>query len=158
MLSVPTFLPSTLCKQAPPPARQEAIEPAATPTKSRPKSRNGCKPSAISSNYLTKSIPMFELIRADLNRKTRGFGVRPEHQTFFRKRITPFLEFGTFAVVVYRFGSWAYKVKIPVVRQILIALYLFINVACMAITGIHIARENDIGPGLIIHNFSAIMI
>ena len=68
--------------------------------------------------------------------------------TFFRKRITPFLEFGTFAVIVYRFGSWAYTVKIPVIRQILIALYLFINVACMAITGIHIARENKIGPGL----------
>ena len=101
---------------------------------------------------------MFKLIRADISRKMRGYGVRPEDQTFFRKRITPLLEFGTFAIVVYRFGSWAYKVKIPVVRQILIALYLFINVACMAITGIHIARENDIGPGLIIHNFSGIMI
>ena len=91
---------------------------------------------------------MFELIRADLARKMRGFGVRPEDQTFFRKRITPFLEFGTFAVIVYRFGSWAYTVKIPVIRQILITLYLFINVFCMAITGIHIARENKIGPGL----------
>ena len=87
---------------------------------------------------------MFELIRADLARKIRGFGVRPEDQTFFRKRITPFLEFGTFAVIVYRFGSWAYTVKIPVIRQILITLYLFINVFCMAITGIHIrARKQD---------------
>lgn len=101
---------------------------------------------------------MFELIRADLDRKTRGFGVRPEDQTFFRKRITPFLEFGTFAVVVYRFGSWAYTVKIPIIRQILIALYLFVNVFCMAVTGIHIARENKIGPGLVIHNFSGILI
>ena len=88
----------------------------------------------------------------------RGFGVRPEDQTFFRKRITPFLEFGTFAVIVYRFGSWAYTVKIPVIRQILITLYLFINVFCMAVTGIHIARENKIGPGLVIHNFSGILV
>jgi serine O-acetyltransferase len=101
---------------------------------------------------------MFETIRADLHRKMTGFGVRPEDQTFFRKRITPFLEFGTFAVIVYRFGSWAYTVKTPVIRQILIALYLFINVACMAITGIHIARENKIGPGFVIHNFCGILV
>lgn len=101
---------------------------------------------------------MFELIRADISRKMRGYGVRPEDQTFFRKRITPLLEFGTFAAVVYRFGSWAYKVKVPVIRQLLIGLYLVVNVACMAITGIHIARENDIGPGLVIHNFSCILI
>ncbi len=101
---------------------------------------------------------MFELIRADITRKMRGYGVRPEDQTFFRKRVTPLLELGTLAVVVYRFGSWAYKLKVPVIRQILIGLYLFINVACMAITGIHIARENDIGPGLVIHNFCGILI
>ena len=56
---------------------------------------------------------MFENIRADLRRKTPAFGVRPEDQTFFRKRITPFLEFGTFAVIVYRFGVWAYKHQNP---------------------------------------------
>ena len=101
---------------------------------------------------------MFENIRADLRRKTTAFGVRPQDQTFFRKRITPFLEFGTFAVIVYRFGVWAYNIKVPVIRQILITLYLFTNVACMIITGIHISHENDIGPGLIVHNFSGILV
>ncbi len=101
---------------------------------------------------------MFELIRDDIRRKTMGFGVRPEDQTFFRKRVTPFLEFGTFGVMVYRFGSWAYTVKIPVIRQLLILIYLFVNVFCMAVTGIHIARENKIGPGLVIHNFSGILV
>src|SRR5437773_10755530 len=101
---------------------------------------------------------MFENIRADLRRKTTAYGVRPEDQTFFRKRITPFLEFGTFAVVVYRFGSWAYKVKVPVIRQILITLYLFINVACMIVTGIHIACEYDIWPCRVIPNFYAILV
>ena len=43
---------------------------------------------------------MFEMIRADLNRKMRGYGVRPQDRTFFRKRITALLEFGTFAVIV----------------------------------------------------------
>jgi len=99
---------------------------------------------------------MFEKIRADLNRKRRGFGIRPQDQTFFRQWITPFLEFGTFAVVVYRFGFWAYSVKIPVVRQLLIAIFLVVDAFCMVITGIKIQHESDIGPGLVIHNFSCI--
>jgi serine O-acetyltransferase len=99
---------------------------------------------------------MFEKIRADLDRKRRGFGVRPQDQTFFRQWITPFLEFGTFAVIVYRFGYWAYTIKIPVIRQLLIAIYLLVDVLCMVITGIKIQRESDIGPGLVIHCFSCI--
>lgn len=101
---------------------------------------------------------MFENIRADLDRKVRGYGVRPQDNTFFRKRVTPFLEFGTISVVVYRFGRWAYGIRIPVVRQLMIFIYLIVNTICMAITGIHIHRENEIGPGLIIHNFSAVMV
>src|SRR5437660_12140700 len=100
---------------------------------------------------------MFENIRADLRRKTTAYGVRPEDQTFFRKRITPFLEFGTFALLAYRFGSCAYKVKVPLIRQILIELYLFNHVVCMIITGIHISRDNDVGPGVVVHNFCGIL-
>lgn len=99
---------------------------------------------------------MFENIRADLNRKRRGWGVRPEDQTFFRQWITPFFEFGTFGVLVYRFGYWAYSIKIPVLRQLLIAVYLVVDVFCMAVTGIKISRESKIGPGLVIHTFSNI--
>ncbi len=101
---------------------------------------------------------MFENIRADINRKIHGYGTRPEDQTLFRKRITPLLEFGTFAVIVYRFGFWAYSVKIPVIRQLLIASYLFIDAICMMVTGIKIQRESVIGPGLVIHCFSCIHI
>ncbi len=101
---------------------------------------------------------MFENIRADLDRKQSSFGVRPQDKTFFRRWITPFLEFGTFAVVVYRFGYWAYTVKIPVIRQLLIGLYLLVDVFCMMVTGIKIQRESEIGPGLVIHCFSCIHI
>ena len=99
---------------------------------------------------------MFETIRADLARKRLAYGVRPEDKTFFRQWITPFLEFGTFTVIVYRFGRWAYGVKIPVIRQILIALYLFIDVFCVAVTGMKVHPESEIGPGLIIHTFSCV--
>ena len=99
---------------------------------------------------------MFETIRADFARKRLAYGVRPEDNTFFRQWITPFLEFGTFTVLVYRFGRWAYGVKIPVIRQILIALYLFIDVFCVAVTGMKVHPESEIGPGLIIHTFSCV--
>ncbi|MEO7167953.1 MAG: DapH/DapD/GlmU-related protein [Chthoniobacterales bacterium] len=99
---------------------------------------------------------MFEMIRADLNRKRNAYGVRPEDKTFFRHWITPLLEFGTFAVIDYRFGRWVYSVKIPVIRQILIALYLILDVFCAAMTGIKIHPESEIGPGLVVHTFSCI--
>ena len=101
---------------------------------------------------------MFETIRADINRKIRAYGVRPQDQTFFRKRITPLLELGTLAVVVFRFGRWAYSLKLPVLRQLMIAIYLVVNTLCLMITGIHIQVESDIGPGLIVHNCVGILI
>jgi serine O-acetyltransferase len=101
---------------------------------------------------------MFETIGADLERKMRGYGVRSQDKTFFRKRITPFLEFGTLAAVVYRFGRWVYSIKVPVFRQLMIFIYLVANTICLAITGIHVHRESDIGPGLVIHNSNCIFV
>lgn len=101
---------------------------------------------------------MFENIREDIARKMRGYGVRPEDQTFFRQRITPLLELGTHAVIVYRFGRWVYEIKIPVIRQVMIGIYLVITTICLMLTGIHIHRKSPIGPGLVIHNCSCIFI
>ena len=84
--------------------------------------------------------------------------MRPQDKTFFRKRITPLLELGTLAVIVYRFGRWVYSLKIPVLRQLMIAIYLVSNTICLMLTGIHIHRESDIGPGLVVHNCSCIFI
>jgi serine acetyltransferase len=101
---------------------------------------------------------MFETIRADIDRKIRAYGVRPQDQTFFRKRITPLLELGTLAVIVYRFGRWAYSLNLPVLRQLMIAIYLVVNTFCLMMTGIHLQVESDIGPGLIVHNCVGILI
>jgi len=101
---------------------------------------------------------MFETIRADINRKIRAYGVRPQDQTFFRKRIAPVLELGTLAVVVYRFGRWAYSLEFPVVRQLMIVIYLVVNQLCLMMTGAHLQVESDIGPGLIVHNSVGVLI
>jgi len=99
---------------------------------------------------------MFEMIRADLRRKRMAYGVRPEDKTFFRHWITPLLEFGTLTVISYRFGRWAYSVKIPVIRQLLILTHLVSDTICVAITGMKVHPESDIGPGLVIHTFSCV--
>ena len=99
---------------------------------------------------------MFENIRADIGRKIRGYGVRPEDKTFFRKRITPLLELGTSAVFVYRFGSLGLQYqnsRSPSVTNFYLSVR---NIVCLMLTGIHIQRESDIGPGLVIHNCSCI--
>ena len=49
---------------------------------------------------------MFEPYARTSTEKFESYGVRPQDMTFFRKRITPLLEFGTIAVVVHRFGRW----------------------------------------------------
>lgn len=101
---------------------------------------------------------MFDMIRADLRRKRMAFGIRPQDQTFFRRWITPMLEFGTFTVISYRFGRWAYSVKIPVIRQILIGMYLFGDAFVVAVTGMKVHPETEVGPGLVIHTFSCVHI
>src|SRR6266480_2280377 len=139
------------------PERPGPIVRAVTPTRSLPKSRNVFRLSAIS-NSPRDLVTMFENIREDIGRKIRGYGVRPQDMTFFRKNITPLLEPGTIAVVVYRFGRWVYSIKIPVIRQILIGIYLVVNTICLSLTGIHVHRESDIGPGLVIHNCMGIFL
>jgi serine O-acetyltransferase len=99
---------------------------------------------------------MFEMIRADLKRKRKAYGVRPEDQTFFRQYITPLLEFGTWAVISYRFGRWAYSIKTPVLRQFLIFTHLVSDTICVAITGMKVHPESEIGPGLVIHTFNCV--
>ena len=94
---------------------------------------------------------MFETIRADIDRKVRGYGVRPQDKTFFRKRITPLLELGTLAVIVYRFGRWVYSLKIPVLRQLMIAIYLVTNTICLMVYQ-YAGRTADVASVLIDHD------
>jgi serine O-acetyltransferase len=99
---------------------------------------------------------MFEMIRADLRRKRMAYGVRPQDKTFFRHWVTPILEFGTWVAFSYRFGRWAYSIKIPVIRQLLIGIHLFSDTFIVAMTGMKVHPETEIGPGLVIHTFSCV--
>ncbi|MEM2145872.1 MAG: serine O-acetyltransferase, partial [Candidatus Jordarchaeaceae archaeon] len=66
---------------------------------------------------------------------------------------------GVWAIVVYRFGSWVNrKVKIPLVRQIFILIYFFLNKFVEITTGISISSNAKIGKGLYIGHFGLIFI
>lgn len=61
------------------------------------------------------------------------------------------LHFGTQAVVLHRFGEWAAGLRIPVVREVLLAIYAIAKHLVLMLTGICIAHRTRIGPGLVVH-------
>lgn len=101
---------------------------------------------------------MFENIKGDLVRKRMAFVVRPEDQTFWKKHVKIHLQMGTQAVVIYRFGKWAHGLKIPIVRELLFAMYWVLNMFSMVTSGINIQTHSTIGKGFAIHNFSCIFV
>ncbi len=97
------------------------------------------------------------MTRADVKCKMRGYSVR-QNQTFFRKRITPLPEFGTFGVIVCVASAAGFAVlrlrissvdnlHLPGPQHSLFGHYR-----------LHVDRESDIGPGLVIRNCNAIFI
>ncbi|MDA8168927.1 MAG: DapH/DapD/GlmU-related protein [Nitrospiraceae bacterium] len=97
---------------------------------------------------------MFEYVRADIKRKFKMY----LREKTLMGRLRLIAQFGTIAVVVYRFGSWAYKLKIPVVREILFSVYSVLKLVVMVCAGINIQTKAEIGKGFIIHNFSGIFV
>ena len=93
-----------------------------------------------------------------MRRKRAGFASLPHDRTFFRRYIKLNLEFGSIAVMVFRYGQWATRLRNPVLKLIFGASYLILRIFSMALTGISVVPESDIGPGFIIHNFSCIFV
>lgn len=97
---------------------------------------------------------MFENIRGDLNTKRAWFLAK---KSWAVRYLRIFLEPGTVAVLVYRYGRWVHDLKIPVVKQLLNVFYLLGKIVVVGF-GIYIPVRANIGKGLTIHNFSGIFI
>src|SRR6185436_2905893 len=69
-----------------------------------------------------------------------------------------FLEPGTIAVLVYRYGRWVHDLRVPVLKQLLNIFYLLGKVVVVVGFGIYIPVRANIGKGFTIHNFSGIFI
>lgn len=98
---------------------------------------------------------MLELVRSDLRRKRTHYIL---NTGFVERYIKVPLQLGTLAVLAYRFSQWAGNMPVPLFRLILRPLAWLLEFISGSLTGIRIKPGTSIGPGFIIHNFSAILI
>lgn len=65
---------------------------------------------------------------------------------------------GVWAIVVYRFGSWCSKLKIPIISIFLKLIYFLLNKFIEITAGISISAKAHIGKGFYIGHFGGIFI
>ncbi len=92
---------------------------------------------------------MFENVREDLRRARLVNTGRLLSELFHP---------GTQAVLVYRLGHWSWNLRLPVLRHLLLIVYVILNFYVRAFIGIFIATRAEIGPGLVIHTWGGIFI
>ncbi len=102
---------------------------------------------------------MLENLRADLHmaRASRNPNVNPDEKASCRD-LTSLFQVGTLAVVSYRFSHWVLRMRVPLLRQLLSICAGFVRIGTNLLTGIYIAPEAQIGPGLVVHTPYAIHI
>ncbi len=98
---------------------------------------------------------MLENVRADLAHARIVNGLPPGWLSLWVK--TP-LHPGVVAVLTYRFSSWARRVRVPVLRQLMLLIALFIRRAVEIVTGVEISPRAEIGPGLVVHTTHGVFI
>jgi len=99
---------------------------------------------------------MFDNLRADMAR-FRGDRKRMIAETTWGKfvwlqNVRVLLSVTIWSVIQYRFAHWVYKLRVPVVKQILTVVALVFQKWVELWTCCHICREAEIGPGLLIHS------
>lgn len=98
---------------------------------------------------------LFELIRSDIALKQHWF---LKNDSWFNRNVRVYLEPGTIAVVVYRYGHWVRELRIPVLRELLLVPYVLAKAAVVLGFGIYIPSRFVVGRGFAIHNFSGIFL
>jgi serine O-acetyltransferase len=95
---------------------------------------------------------MFEVYRKDLYRyKNKKIG-------YLKDISYKLCNQAIWALSIYRFGSWVYKAKIPLIAIFLKIIYFVLNKFIEIITGISIPASVHIGPGLYIGHYGGIII
>ncbi|MEE4311952.1 MAG: serine acetyltransferase [candidate division KSB1 bacterium] len=96
---------------------------------------------------------MFENVKADIDALAK-WNTTPT----WKGKIQLVFDAGTHAVLTYRLGHYAHKMRVPVIRHILLILHYFLHVAVHMSSGIDISKEAEIGKGLAIHSFTGVLI
>ena len=68
------------------------------------------------------------------------------------------LEPGLWAIAIFRIGKSVQRIRYAPIRKPLAVAYVLAYKLCELVTGIRIAIESEIGPGLVIHNLGGIII
>jgi serine O-acetyltransferase len=93
---------------------------------------------------------MFENIRRDLWRACeQNQGRNHDVLALIRELFNP----GTQAILIHRFGFWADRLPVPVVRELLRVLHFPVQALVSWRVGIFIPVKSDIKPGLVIHTW-----
>lgn len=100
-------------------------------------------------------MSLLSLIKADVKFKQQWF---LSEKSWITKNIRVFLEPGTIAVIVFRYGHWVREIKFLPLQLLLLIPYALGKILVMIGFGITIPSRAKIGPGLTIHNFSGIFI
>jgi serine O-acetyltransferase len=98
---------------------------------------------------------MLDNVRADLEHARVINGLPPGWVSRWIK--TP-LNPGAVAVLNYRFGVWARRVRIPVIRQLLTLVAMLLHKVIEVVTGVEISSRAEIGPGLVVHTTHGVFI
>jgi serine O-acetyltransferase len=98
---------------------------------------------------------MFDNVRADLEHARVVNGLRPGWVSLWVK--TP-LHPGVIAVLTYRLASWAQRVRVPVLRQLVLVLTLIQRRTVELVTGVEISPRAEIGPGFVVHTTHGVFV
>lgn len=98
---------------------------------------------------------LLALIRSDIALKQNWF---LHKDSWFNRNLRVFLEPGTIAVIVYRYGHWVSGLRIPVLKQLLQLPYLLGKILVVLGFGIYIPSSFKCGRGFAIHNFSGVFL
>jgi serine O-acetyltransferase len=98
---------------------------------------------------------MFDNVRADLEHARAVNGQPPGWLNLWVK--TP-LHPGVVAVLSYRLAAAVWRVRIPILRQLLLLLAVIMQRVVYIMTGVEISPRAEIGPGLVVHSTHGVFI
>ena len=98
---------------------------------------------------------MFDNVRADLEHARAVNGQPPGWLNLWVK--TP-LHPGVVAVLSYRLAAAVWRVRIPILRQLLLLAAVIMQRVVYIMTGVEISPRAEIGPGLVVHSTHGVFI
>ena len=98
---------------------------------------------------------MFDNVRVDLEHARAVNGQPPGWLNLWVK--TP-LHPGVVAVLSYRLAAAVWRVRIPILRQLLLLLAVIMQRVVYIVTGVEISPRAEIGPGLVVHSTHGVFI